>query len=116
MPKFGGYTNIDLSNYPLKEPINIEAEEADNLVTGVLRDLNERPKRAKKQFTPESIGRAGGFNTTPKLVGTAEMVADECRVGLKRWELMGLILFVGSLFLPSSLSSPILLAKLNAKR
>jgi hypothetical protein len=92
MAKFGGYTNIDLSKYPLKELISIETVEADNLITGVLRDFNERAKRAKEPFTPESIGRAGGFNTTPKPVGTVEMVAMSCRVGLKRREMMGLVL------------------------
>jgi alkanesulfonate monooxygenase SsuD/methylene tetrahydromethanopterin reductase-like flavin-dependent oxidoreductase (luciferase family) len=81
MAKFGGYTNIDLSKYPLKEPFNLEVGEADNLITGVLKDFNERLKSSKEPFTPESIGKAGGFNTTPKPIGTAEMVADE----LQEW-------------------------------
>lgn len=76
MAKFGGYTNIDLSKYPLKEPFNLEAVEADNLITSVLKDFNERLKNSTEPFTPESIGKAGGFNTTPKPVGTPEMVAD----------------------------------------
>jgi hypothetical protein len=76
MAKFGGYTNVDLSKYLLKEPTSIGAEKADNLITGVMRDFNKRAKRAKEPFAPESIGRAAGFNTTPKPVGTAEMVDE----------------------------------------
>jgi len=77
MAKFGSYMNINLRKYPLKEAINIEAIEANNLITGVIRDFNKRVKRAKEPFSPESIRRAGGFNTTPKPVGTTEMVVDE---------------------------------------
>jgi FMN-dependent oxidoreductase (nitrilotriacetate monooxygenase family) len=81
MAKFGGYTNIDLSKYLLKEPFNLEVGEADNLITGVLKDFNERLKSSKEPFTPESIGKAGGFNTTPKPIGTPEMVGGE----LQEW-------------------------------
>jgi alkanesulfonate monooxygenase SsuD/methylene tetrahydromethanopterin reductase-like flavin-dependent oxidoreductase (luciferase family) len=95
MAKFGGYTNIDLSKYPLKEPFNLEVGEADNLITGVLKDFNERLKSSKEPFTPESIGKAGGFNTTPKPLGTAEMVADELQEWFEKTGIDGFNLVCG---------------------
>jgi alkanesulfonate monooxygenase SsuD/methylene tetrahydromethanopterin reductase-like flavin-dependent oxidoreductase (luciferase family) len=101
MAKFGGYTDIDLSKYPLQEPTSFEAEKADSLITAVMRDFNKRANRAKEPFTPESIGRAGGFNTTPKPVGTAEMVADELQSWFEETGIDGFNLVCGFSFLSS---------------
>lgn len=61
MAKFGGYTNIDLSKYPLKEPFNMEALEADNLITGVIKDFNETLKNFDGAVYAGEYWEDGGF-------------------------------------------------------
>jgi alkanesulfonate monooxygenase SsuD/methylene tetrahydromethanopterin reductase-like flavin-dependent oxidoreductase (luciferase family) len=76
LAKFSGYTNVDLSKYPLKEPFDFELQAADNTVTGVIKNYSLKQKEATEPFTPEYIGKMAGFGSTPKPTGTAEHVAD----------------------------------------
>lgn len=74
LAKFCGYTNVDLSKYPLKEPFNTELTHADNQVAGVIKNYSLKQKEATEPFTPEYIGKMAGFGSTPKPTGTAEFV------------------------------------------
>jgi alkanesulfonate monooxygenase SsuD/methylene tetrahydromethanopterin reductase-like flavin-dependent oxidoreductase (luciferase family) len=76
LAKFSGYTNVDLSKYPLKEPFNTELTHADNQVAGVIKNYSLKQKEATEPFTPEYIGKMAGFGSTPKPTGTPERVAD----------------------------------------
>jgi hypothetical protein len=74
LAKFSGYTNVDLSKYPLKEPFNTELTHADNQVAGVIKNYSLKQKEATEPFTPEYIGKMAGFGSTPKPMGTAKFV------------------------------------------
>lgn len=76
LAKFSGYTNVDLSQYPLHEPFDTELKHADNQVAGVIKNYSLKQKLATEPFTPEYIGKMAGFGSTPKPTGTASHVAD----------------------------------------
>lgn len=76
LAKFSGYTNVDLAQYPLKEPFDFELQASDNTVTGVIKNYSLKQKEATEPFTPEYIGKMAGFGSTPKPTGTAAEVAD----------------------------------------
>lgn len=76
LAKFSGYTNVDLSQYPLTEPFDTELTHADNQVAGVIKNYALKRKEATEPFTPEYIGKMAGFGSSPKPTGTAERVAD----------------------------------------
>jgi alkanesulfonate monooxygenase SsuD/methylene tetrahydromethanopterin reductase-like flavin-dependent oxidoreductase (luciferase family) len=54
LAKFSGYTNVDLSKYPLKEPFNTELKHADNQVAGVIKNYSLKQKEATGSTRPTS--------------------------------------------------------------
>ena len=87
MAKFGGYTNIDLSKYPLKEPINIEAEEADNLVIGVLKDFMSGRRGRRSRLRRRVLGERVALIRRRSLLARRRWWWMSSRVGLRRREL-----------------------------
>ncbi|RDW63905.1 nitrilotriacetate monooxygenase component A IIA synthase subunit A [Coleophoma crateriformis] len=76
LAKLCGFTGLDLSKYPYKEPFTFEAQAGDGAITGVIKNFNLRVKESTEPLTPEKIGKLAGFINTPAPIGTPEMVAD----------------------------------------
>jgi alkanesulfonate monooxygenase SsuD/methylene tetrahydromethanopterin reductase-like flavin-dependent oxidoreductase (luciferase family) len=77
LAQFSGYTGIDMSKYPLDEPLKLDTSNPkDNAVQGFLGNFGDSQKDGDV-WTPRKLGMkiaVGGFHPTP--VGTPEMVAD----------------------------------------
>lgn len=77
MAKFSSYTNTDLGKFALDEEFKFEAKAADNAITGVINGFMTAAAESTEPWTPRYLGTMAGFGgTTPKPVGTPEMVAD----------------------------------------
>lgn len=94
LAKLSGFTGVDLSKFPLKEPFKFEATASDGAITGVIKNFNLEAERANVPLTPESLGKMSGFTGVTCPVGTPEMVGMRWRSGWRRLMLMGLIVFV----------------------
>jgi alkanesulfonate monooxygenase SsuD/methylene tetrahydromethanopterin reductase-like flavin-dependent oxidoreductase (luciferase family) len=55
--KFSGYTNVDLSKYPLKEPSNTELKHTNNQVAGMIKNYSIKQKEATEPFTPSTLAK-----------------------------------------------------------
>lgn len=77
LSRFGGYTSIDLSHFPLDEPFEHDVSKpAANAVGGILKSFRAGDGTNAK-WTPRKLGElmsCGGMY--PQVVGTPEMVAD----------------------------------------
>ena len=77
LSRFGGYTSIDLSQFPLDEPFEHDVSKpAANAVGGILKSFRVGDGTNAK-WTPRKLGElmsCGGMY--PQVVGTPEMVAD----------------------------------------
>lgn len=76
LSQFCGYTGIDLSTYPLDEPLVLPEGPSANAVYSILDNFNDIDSQ-EAPWTPRRLGMkyaVGGFHPTP--VGTPEMVAD----------------------------------------
>ena len=81
LAKFGAYTGIDMSAYPLDEPFDFEGKTGGaNTITGVIKAMKtmiDSLKINEGPVTPRMLGdklALGG--AIPMPIGTAEMVAD----------------------------------------
>ncbi len=76
LAKFGGYTNIDMSKYPLDEPFVFSGAYADNAIHGIISNF-QSGDGTSEAWTPRKLGTKislGGLY--PTVIGTPEMVAD----------------------------------------
>jgi alkanesulfonate monooxygenase SsuD/methylene tetrahydromethanopterin reductase-like flavin-dependent oxidoreductase (luciferase family) len=77
MAKFSSYANTDLGQIPIDEEFKFEAKAADNAITGVINGFRTAAEETTEKWTPRYLGQFAGFGgTTPKPVGTPEIVAD----------------------------------------
>lgn len=104
LAKLSGFTGVDLSKYPLKEPFTFEASASDGAITGVIKNFNLEAKLANVPFTPESLGKMAGFAGVTCPVGTPEMVADEMAKWLEETDVDGKFPLILS---RSSISTPL---------
>lgn len=94
LAKFSGYTNIDMSKYPLDEPFEFTGGKGDSIIQGVVNNFKAVSEESQsKPWTPRMLGEKmavsfgaqksryttdapqfGGLYPMP--VGTASMVAD----------------------------------------
>ncbi|KAH8646144.1 FMN-dependent oxidoreductase [Xylariales sp. PMI_506] len=78
LAKFGGYTGMDLSGYPLDEPFEFRDDQGlQNVIKGVIESFKDSEALDGKPWTPRRLGiqmAFGGLHPMP--VGTAEDVAD----------------------------------------
>jgi alkanesulfonate monooxygenase SsuD/methylene tetrahydromethanopterin reductase-like flavin-dependent oxidoreductase (luciferase family) len=78
LSQFSGYTNIDMSKYPLDEPLNLDTSKpAENIVQGFLGNFVDSLETEAEPWTPRRLGMKmalGGLHPSP--VGTPEMIAD----------------------------------------
>lgn len=89
LAKLSGFTGVDLSKFPLKEPFKFEATASDGAITGVIKNFNLEAEKANVPFTPESLGKMAGFAGVTCQVGTPEMVADEMAKWLEETDVDG---------------------------
>lgn len=71
------YLGIDLSKYPLDEPLNLGTSQSDTMIMGIMNNFSNASGSDKSEWTPRKIGlkmALGGFHPCP--VGTPEMIAD----------------------------------------
>ena len=81
LAKFGGYTNMDLSKYPLDEPFEFTGGNADNAIHGIITSF-KAGDGSTEPWTPRKLGSKislGGLY--PVFIGTPEMVADS----MEKW-------------------------------
>jgi alkanesulfonate monooxygenase SsuD/methylene tetrahydromethanopterin reductase-like flavin-dependent oxidoreductase (luciferase family) len=78
LAQFSGYTNIDMSKYPLDEELKLDTSNpADNVIHGFLGNYIDSIDTEKEPWTPRRLGMKmalGGLHPSP--VGTPEMIAD----------------------------------------
>ncbi|RDW85973.1 luciferase-like protein [Coleophoma crateriformis] len=81
LARFGGFTGVDLSSFPLDEPFEFKGDLTDVGIHSAIETLKANPDLDKfgkeLPWTPRKIGEVmavGSFNPIP--VGTPEMVAD----------------------------------------
>lgn len=78
LAQFSGYTNIDMSKYPLDEELNLDTSKpAENIVQGFLGNFVDSIESEQVPWTPRRLGMKmalGGLHPSP--VGTPEMIAD----------------------------------------
>jgi alkanesulfonate monooxygenase SsuD/methylene tetrahydromethanopterin reductase-like flavin-dependent oxidoreductase (luciferase family) len=78
LSQFSGYTNIDMSKYPLDEELKLDTSKpAENIVQGFLGNFVDSLETEKEPWTPRRLGMKmalGGLHPSP--VGTPEMIAD----------------------------------------
>lgn len=75
LARFGTFTAIDLSGFPIDEEFDFEGKHFDNSIQGVINNVKILSK--EKVFTPRTVGERYGFSgSNPRPVGTVEMVAD----------------------------------------
>jgi alkanesulfonate monooxygenase SsuD/methylene tetrahydromethanopterin reductase-like flavin-dependent oxidoreductase (luciferase family) len=85
LAKFGGFTSIDVSKYPMDEPFEFEETDADNQVKGAIFAFKD-DKATQGAWTPRKLGLKMCLGSTyPNIIGTPAMVADE----LERWVEVG---------------------------
>ncbi|KAH8649905.1 luciferase-like domain-containing protein [Xylariales sp. PMI_506] len=74
LAQVAAYLGVDLSQYPLDEPLNLGSEAAsDRTITGIMKNFSE----TDVEWTPRKVGlkmALGGFHPCP--VGTPAMIAD----------------------------------------
>jgi alkanesulfonate monooxygenase SsuD/methylene tetrahydromethanopterin reductase-like flavin-dependent oxidoreductase (luciferase family) len=73
LAQVAAYLGIDLSQYPLDEPLSINDAKSDKMITGIMKNFSE----TDIEWTPRKVGlkmALGCFHPCP--VGTPEMVAD----------------------------------------
>jgi alkanesulfonate monooxygenase SsuD/methylene tetrahydromethanopterin reductase-like flavin-dependent oxidoreductase (luciferase family) len=80
LARFSGLANIDMSVYPLDEPIKFSGDLRENAVHGL---INSVPYfKNKESVTPRDLGEILAFGGLgPQPVGSAEQVADV----LEKW-------------------------------
>lgn len=77
LAQFSGYTGIDLSTFPLDEPMDLSGMSQAMAIQAVFRALEASEGEEKQLWTPRRLGMRmalGGLHPCP--VGTAEEVAD----------------------------------------
>ena len=78
LAQFSGYTNIDMSVYPLDEPLKLDTSKpSENLIQGFLGNYVDSIDSEAEPWTPRRLGMKmalGGLHPSP--VGTPEMIAD----------------------------------------
>jgi alkanesulfonate monooxygenase SsuD/methylene tetrahydromethanopterin reductase-like flavin-dependent oxidoreductase (luciferase family) len=79
LAKFSGYTNIDMSKYPLDEPFVLDTSHtpSDNVIQGIITSFQSAAASSKEVWTPRKLGSKialGGLY--PIAIGTPEEVAD----------------------------------------
>jgi alkanesulfonate monooxygenase SsuD/methylene tetrahydromethanopterin reductase-like flavin-dependent oxidoreductase (luciferase family) len=83
LAKFGGFTSIDCSKYPMDEPFEFEETDADNQAKGSILSFKDEKQGT---WTPRKLGLKMALGSTyPNIIGTPEMVCDE----LERWVEVG---------------------------
>jgi alkanesulfonate monooxygenase SsuD/methylene tetrahydromethanopterin reductase-like flavin-dependent oxidoreductase (luciferase family) len=76
LAKFGGYTNIDLSQYPLDEPFEIKEGASGNAIKGII-EMFKAGDGSNEAWTPRKLGTKMSLGSLyPIAIGTPEMVAD----------------------------------------
>ena len=78
LAQFSGYTNIDMSKYPLDEELQLDTSKpGENVIHGFLGNFIDSQETEKQPWTPRRLGTKmalGGLHPSP--VGTPEMIAD----------------------------------------
>lgn len=78
LAQFSGYTNIDMSTYPLDEELQLDTSKpGENVIHGFLGNFIDSQETEKEPWTPRRLGMKmalGGLHPSP--VGTPEMIAD----------------------------------------
>ncbi|EXJ88130.1 hypothetical protein A1O1_05058 [Capronia coronata CBS 617.96] len=76
LAKFGGYTNTDLSKYPLDEPFEFKEGSGDNIIRGIV-EMFKAGDGSNEAWTPRKLGTKMALGSLyPVVVGTPAMVAD----------------------------------------
>jgi alkanesulfonate monooxygenase SsuD/methylene tetrahydromethanopterin reductase-like flavin-dependent oxidoreductase (luciferase family) len=84
LARFSGFTNIDMSKYPLDEPFVFEGEMKSSAIQGVINSIMTIQETTT--FTPRMLGELMAFGGLgPRPVGTPEVVADI----LEKWMVEG---------------------------
>jgi alkanesulfonate monooxygenase SsuD/methylene tetrahydromethanopterin reductase-like flavin-dependent oxidoreductase (luciferase family) len=78
LSQFSGYTNIDMSKFPLDEPLQLDTSNpGENIIQGFLGNFTDSIETESTPWTPRRLGMKmalGGLHPSP--VGTPEMIAD----------------------------------------
>jgi hypothetical protein len=95
LAKFGGYTNVDMSKYPLDEPFEFTANpgSADNVIQGIITNF-KAGDGSTETWTPRKLGSKialGGLY--PIFIGTAEQVADSMEDWVAKTDIDGFNLY-----------------------
>ena len=89
LAKFGGYTNLDLSKYPLDEPFEFTGGNADNAIHGIITNF-KAGDGSNEAWTPRKLGSKislGGLY--PVFIGTAKTVADSMQEWVEQTDIDG---------------------------
>jgi FMN-dependent oxidoreductase (nitrilotriacetate monooxygenase family) len=89
LAKLSGFTGVDLSKFPYKEPFKFEATASDGAITGVIKNFNLHSQEAAEPLTPESLGKLAGFAGVASPVGTPEMIADILQEWMEKTDVDG---------------------------
>lgn len=74
LAKLSGFTGVDLSQFPLKEPFKFSSPDSkDGAITGAIQNMVRISDESKEPFTPETFAKTYKW---PFPIGTPEMVAD----------------------------------------
>jgi hypothetical protein len=95
LAKFGGYTNVDMSKYPLDEQFEFTANpgSADNVIQGIITNF-KAGDGSTETWTPRKLGSKialGGLY--PIFIGTAEQVADSMEDWVAKTDIDGFNLY-----------------------
>lgn len=75
LARFGNFTTVDLSGFPIDEEFNFEGKHYENSIQGVINNI--KLVSEQKAWTPRSVGERYAFaGSNPRPVGTAETIAD----------------------------------------
>ena len=75
LARFCGFTNVDLSGFPLDEPFDFEGTKYENSIQGVISNIQELAQ--DQVLTPRVVAEMFGLGGAgPRPIGTPETVAD----------------------------------------
>lgn len=101
LAQFSGYTGVDISKFPIDEPINLEGESQAMAIQACFKALAVSEEETKESWTPRRLGMRmamGGLHPCP--VGTAAEVADVMQQWVEEADVDGFN--VGSIMNPGS--------------
>ncbi len=76
LAKFSGYSNIDMSKYPLDEPFELKDTQSDNVIQGIINSF-KTGDGSGEAWTPRKLGKKMAMGSqAPTVIGTPAMVVD----------------------------------------